>query len=183
MKLTLAALAFGASALAGCVSTGSDGGPLPEAANPSGWDTVAFESKSWGRPIRSWTISSSGQGSWTKASEMENGELARYDLEWREVDAGAEGAAKLSALLSQVPVPAPDSSKCTDFMTDSVYGTLRITRGATTTEIAWNSGCMDEEYRAFLAPLREADQLVAEWGETGTYLRTESYGETPDSGS
>jgi hypothetical protein len=59
-------------------------------------------------------------------------------------------------------------------MPDLPYGTIRLTRGATTLEISWNSGCMDDGYRAFIDLLKAADSLVAGWGRAGNILRTES---------
>ncbi len=58
-------------------------------------------------------------------------------------------------------------------MTDMAYGTLRLTRGAITVEIAWNSGCLDDGYRAFIETLKTADDGVAAWGRAGRILRTE----------
>jgi hypothetical protein len=58
-------------------------------------------------------------------------------------------------------------------MTDAPYGTIRLTRGATTTEIAWNSGCMDSQYLRFLSILQSADQKVAAWGKAAPVVQTE----------
>jgi hypothetical protein len=58
-------------------------------------------------------------------------------------------------------------------MTDLPYGTLRLTKGATTIELAFNSGCRDAAYVTYLDVLQEADQLVAGWGKAGEILRTE----------
>jgi hypothetical protein len=52
-------------------------------------------------------------------------------------------------------------------------GLIRLTRGATTTEIAWNSGCLDDAYRTLMDALKAADSLVAGWGRAGKILRRE----------
>lgn len=103
---------------------------------------IAFEVKSWGRPVKSWTLL-------------------------------ADGYRQVETVLSRLPDPIPDYADCANRMTDLPYGTLRLTRGATTVEIAWNSGCMDDAYRAFIATLKAADAAVADWGRAGRVLRTE----------
>jgi len=70
-------------------------------------------------------------------------------------------------------MPAPDPATCSDRMYDLPYGTIRLTRGATTVEITWNSGCMDADYRAFVAILKAVDTIVAYWGRAGRTMRTE----------
>ena len=51
---------------------------------------------------------------------------------------------------------------------------IRLTRGATTTEIAWNSGCQDRTYAPFLKVLRDADTLVSGWAKDVPISRTET---------
>ena len=60
-------------------------------------------------------------------------------------------------------------------MNDAPYGTIRMTKGATTTEIRWNSGCMDQDYASFMGVLREADTLVSGWGKANPADRTEDF--------
>ena len=60
-------------------------------------------------------------------------------------------------------------------MTDAAYGTLRMTAGATTTEIEWNSGCLDDDYKTFLSVLREANELVSGWGSAKPADRSEDF--------
>jgi hypothetical protein len=138
------------------------------------WDMIAFEVKSWGRPVTSWRLLPNGSGSWTETVAKAGASFADYDLVWHELDAGQEGYRQVEETLSRLPVPAPDPSGCASFMTDLPYGTIRLTRGATTIEIAWNSGCMDEDYRAFVDVLKAADTTVAGWGRAGRIMRTES---------
>lgn len=63
-------------------------------------------------------------------------------------------------------------------LADAPYGTIRITRGATTTEHAFNTGCFDADYARFVAVLKEADTLVATWGKAAPVSRTESAGQS-----
>lgn len=150
---------------------GAEAGGLPMAGP---WDMIAFEVKSWGRALSSWRLLRSGAGSWTETVEERGERSTRYSAVWHEVDAGEPGFARVVAELARLTLPAPDPALCSQRMTDLPYGVLRLTRGATTLEIAWNSGCMDANYRAFVAILKAADSIVAAWGRAGAVLRTES---------
>jgi hypothetical protein len=137
------------------------------------WDMIAFEVRSWGRPVTSWRLLHNGSGSWTETVEQRGNHAPRYHAVWHEVEAGEPGFARVAAELSRPPIPAPDAGSCADYITDLAYGTIRLTRGATTVEIAWNSGCMDADYKAFIQILKAADSIVAGWGRAGRVLRTE----------
>lgn len=137
------------------------------------WDFIAMEVKSWGRPVTSWRLLPNGSGSWTEVVEARGEGPPGLNAVWHEVEVGEAGFGRVVAALSRMPLPAPDPARCADFMPDLPYGTVRLTRGATTLEIAWNSGCMDADYRAFIAILKAADTLVAEPGRAGRVLRTE----------
>lgn len=129
---------------------------------------IALEVRSWGRPVTSWRLLQSGAGRWTETVEA-----PRRSAVWHEVEVGSSGFAAVAAVLSPLPLPAPDAAACADFMPDLPYGTLRLTRGATTVEIAWNSGCLDADCRAFVQTLKAADSIVAGWGRAGRVLRVE----------
>lgn len=134
---------------------------------------ITFEVKSWGRPVTFWTLLADGSGSWTEAVTPEGAPTDEYVLVWHEFAAGDDGYAQVTNILSRLPDPAPAYDDCANPMTDLPYGTIRLTRGATTLEIAWNSGCMDENYRAFMDTLKAADTLVGGWGRAAKVLRSE----------
>jgi hypothetical protein len=137
------------------------------------WDFIAFEVKAWGEPISSWRLTSRGEGSWTETRKEQGELLGSYTLVWHEIAEDAQLYIALENILAKLPALAPDFNKCANFTPDLAYGTIRLTKGATTTEIAWNSGCMDEGYRAFMDTLKQADMLVAEAGREGRVLREE----------
>ncbi len=156
---------------------GAEGAAQPPTSPWSGpWDMVAFEVRSWGRPLTSWRLLADGSGSWTEAVHDEGAPLDEYRLVWHEVAAGEDEYRQVVKVLSRLPDPAPDYDDCTNRMTDLPYGTIRLTRGATTVEVAWNSGCMDDGYRAFIETLKAADTAVAARGRAGRILRTEGVG-------
>jgi len=132
----------------------------PEA--QTNWVYMAFEMKSWGAPVSSWRIGKDGSGVWVEA--VKDGTPGDYALIYHDIGPGAEHYFALSRLMGKLPDPAPDSDECSNFMTDMPYGTMRLTRGATTTEISWNAGCMDDDYVAFLDLLKQADAIVSELG-------------------
>ncbi len=153
---------------------GANGAAQPSSSPWSGpWDMVAFEVKSWGRPVTSWTLLADGSGSWTEAVRDEGAPPDGYRLVWHEFAAGADGYRQVEAILSRLPESIPDYDDCANRMTDLPYGTLRLTHGATTVEVAWNSGCLDDGYREFIGTLKAADTVVAHWGRPGRVLRME----------
>lgn len=156
---------------------GSDGTAHAQASQWSGpWDMIVFEVRSWGRPVTSWRLLADGSGSWTEAVREDGAPPEDYRLVWHEVAASEDGYRRVEEILSRLPDPAPDYDDCRNRMTDLPYGTIRLTRGATTVEVAWNSGCMDDSYRAFMEMLKAADTAVATWGRAGSILRTEEAG-------
>ena len=145
--------------------------PVPDA---QAWDFVEFEVKSWGSSRSSWRMLPNGGGSWT-VPVQEDGQPpnAPAAQQWHEIEPEAGNYVLLEAILDKLPDPAPDYQDCANFITDAAYGSLRLTRGATTTEIAWNSGCLDDDYVAFMDVLREADQHVQALGKAAPVSRVE----------
>lgn len=137
------------------------------------WDMIAFEASSWGEPVSAWRIGKTG-GSWTETVRKDGARIGDYTLAIHEIEGGGKNTREIARILKDIPIPAPDSGDCENFMTDMVYGTVRLTKGATTTEIAWNSGCMDENYRPLLDALKAADARMREWGKAGKVIRTEA---------
>lgn len=165
-----AGLIFSAS-LARCMpAMAQDASPDPPAPE---WDMVVFEVKSWGAPISSWRILADGGGSWTEAVRADGAAYPDYQLAWHEITPDPRNYIALEKVIRQLPKPAPDSQQCANFMADMAYGTIRLTRGATTIEIAWNDGCMDESYRAFMAVLKQADEHMQALGKAAPVTRTE----------
>jgi hypothetical protein len=147
---------------------------LPAPSRLSGpWDMIAFEVKSWGRPVTSWRLLRNGKGSWTETRPKAGAPSAEQELFRHEAQAGLQGYAQIERGLARLPDPAPDARQCRHLIHDLPYGTIRLSRGATALEIEWNSGCMDEDYRVFVDILKAADPIVAKWGRAGRTLRTE----------
>jgi hypothetical protein len=159
------------AALTSPVARGADAAPGPMAGP---WDMIAFEVKSWGRPVTSWRLLADGSGSWTETVEAQGERAPRPRAVWHEVEAGVAGFGRIAGEYARVGFPAPDPQVCVEFLPDLPYGTLRLTRGASTVEIDWNSGCLDAQYQTFIQTLKAADTIVAGWGRAGRVLRTEA---------
>lgn len=140
------------------------------------WDLIAFEVLSWGHPVTSWRLLADGSGSWTEAFRKDDASLGDYRLVWHEFTMGEDGYRQVEKVLSGLPDQIPDFDDCSNRMSDLPYGTLRLTRGAMTVEIDWNSGCLDDGYREFIETLKAADTLVAACGRAGRVLRIEEAG-------
>lgn len=154
--------------------------PPPAAPPPAPgpvWETIAFEAKSWGAPISRWEYSVNSGGVWIAINDIDGKPIGNYTLSYHPLDPDDARYLELEALVRQLPFPSPDYRACTNKMNDLPYGTLRLTRGAMTTEIAWNSGCLDSDYIRFMGVLREADELVSQWGEAAPVARTETVGQ------
>lgn len=121
--------------------------------------------RSWGNVITEWSVSSSGDGFWSGQSGMAKAGGSVPPMIKHDLTVGPAKFRELEAMVRKLPSPAPNSSPCKQFMTDQPYGTIRMTSGATTTEIGWNAGCMDKTYLAFLNPLRAVNDTVKSWGE------------------
>jgi hypothetical protein len=141
-------------------------------AKPS-WDMITFETRHFelNRPPTKWILSPEGKGSWTEIIRHGKGD---YETRLHVIRVGAKGYAELEALLKTLPDPAPDDTDCDDLWGDFPNGTLRMTRGATTIEIAWNSGCRDARYKRLLDILMAADKKVGEWGMAGKVVTERS---------
>lgn len=157
--------------LAGC-----SGNPAPGTV-ASGWELVRFETSSWGRVVSGWSIGRAGEGAWwiRENTNGDPGPVGPFQVTYHEFDAGPAGFDRLAMLLAALPDIAPVATDCTDFRSDDLYGTVRLTSRATTVEHAWNRGCEDPAYRALLGPLQSADSLVASWGRAAPAVRVERF--------
>lgn len=133
------------------------------------WDAVAFEMRSWGAVTTEWSVHADGMGFWTgtatDAPVVGARVTRKHDLAVKSGD-----YAELLGILAALPDPAPDAAACREFVADMPYGIIRLTRGATTTEIAWNAGCQDKDYAALLGVLRAADAHMAATGRNSPVL-------------
>ena len=168
LVLIAAALTFAVPASAG---TKDPGFPL---AGP--WDSVAFELKSWGTPVVSWSLSSSGAGLLTDTVTPEGAGFGRYDLVWHQLNVGAEDYAQLATILRRLPFPAPAYDACEERATDFPYGTLTIKQGSTAVTLDFNMGCGDDDYQAYVDTLKAASDLVESWAKDTPVVRTEQVG-------
>ena len=106
--------------------------------------------------------------------EPEDPQSQEHTIAYRTLDTDPKRYQQLEQILNSLPDPAPNSSECENFVPDLAYGIIRLTRGATTTEIAWNSGCQDRTFAPFLKVLRDADTLVSGWAKDVPISRTET---------
>lgn len=137
------------------------------------WDMVFFEVKNWGEQVYSWQFTPLYGGVHMETLQPEQGQPEVRTVGYRTLETDAERYAQLERILDRLPDPAPDSNACENFVPDFAYGIIRLSRSATTTEISWNSGCMDRDYAGFLSTLREADSLVSGWARDLPISRTE----------
>ena len=138
------------------------------------WDMITFEMNSWGKPVESWIITTDGSGSWSETKD--GASFSEFSIVVHEIVADKAHYEALAAVLKRLPIPAPVTEGCHNFMTDAPYGKIRLTHGATTVELSYNAGCMDPPYAAYLDVLKAAENLVRQWGKDGKVLRTDVHG-------
>lgn len=138
------------------------------------WDMIRFEVKSWGRDVYSWQFTPRYGGVHMEFAMPNKGQSQERTIAYRPLPEDESRYGDLEAIIAKLPLPAPDTTGCKDLLPDLVYGTIRLTRGATTKEISWNSSCQDKDYAMFLAVLREADTLVRVWMKDIPVARTET---------
>jgi hypothetical protein len=163
-----AACLLAIAALAGCASEAT--GATDEAPGP-GWINASYEVNSWGKPLGSWSISADGTGTWTRAEPF-GGEGIPVVVETRAIVSPPGGLQKLDAILGRLPDVPPSDSNCRDHATDMPYGTLALSGGGQggAKEYAFDTGCLDPNYKHFIATLTQADALVGEWAKAGKLI-------------
>jgi len=176
-----AAAVVGAAMLAGCVAAFPV--PLPASARiASGqtigasafagpWDEVLFEMNSWGQPVTSWRLQSDGSGNWTRAERGAGVRPDDHQLTSHQINADEASVSRLQGLIEALPLAAPKGEDCVSFIADQPYGTLSLVKGSSTLVLAYNTGCRDDAYEAFLDQLRAADALVSRMSEQSPLLR------------
>ena len=142
---------------------------------PPSWDMLAFEVKRWRKIQTRWQFTPQYGGVWVEVSPKADAEAPTETHAFHTLAQDPARFLKLADIVAKLPPVAPDSEACANMMNDAPYGTIRMTKGATTTEIRWNSGCMDQDYASFMGVLREADTLVSGWGKANPADRTEDF--------
>ena len=145
--------AFMACALLGACQT-----MPPEPAAPPA--ALAFEVKSWGALIHSWSVGADGAATAVSRQSKSGSPWPPYTLEHRRFTLSAADLARVQALAAGLPNPEPTDDKCQQRMTDAAYGTLSIVRGGGTRALKFYEGCFDAYYAPYIAQVKAIDALV-----------------------
>ncbi len=138
---------------------------VPPAEVARGPDGVAFEVKSWGALVHSWSVLADGTAtSVTRVSES-GSPWPPYALEHRRFALSSEQLARLRTLASEIPRPVPTDQACENRITDAAYGTLSFVHGDETDALAFYGGCFDAYYAPYIGKVKAIDALVM--GESG----------------
>ena len=155
MRLLLASAAL----LAGCA-------PTPRPVAPAPLTAIAFHVSSWGRPVSSWTIAPDGSGSYTHAEGPGFGTR----LVTRKVDAGAQGFARIRALLAPAERAAAAPPGCGQRWTDFPYGAAVWTGAAGKAEIPFDLGCKNPALKPIHEALQAAGNQMQTWSKAGQVI-------------
>ena len=151
--------------IAGCQT--APPAPPETAASP---DRIAFEMKSWGAPVHSWSVAADGSAT----SVTRTGSLfPPYVLEHRRFVLPAAELARLQKLAGEVPNPPPSDDGCKNRITDAPYGSLTLWKGPMVQTLPFYAGCFDQPYARYVAHLKAMDDLVLDIGENTSVERRE----------
>ena len=142
-----------ACALLGACQTVPAEPPAPPAA-------LAFEVKSWGALIHSWSVAADGAATAVTRQSKSGSPWPPYTLEHRGFTLSAAEVAKVQSLAAALPNPEPTDDNCRQRMTDAAYGSLSIARGAEARALKFYEGCFDAYYAPYIAQLKAMDALV-----------------------
>jgi hypothetical protein len=137
---------------------------------------VSFHISSWGRPIDSWAVRADGSASHVTMVSDEGASFQTYRLEHREFTITADDYARIVALAGELPRPRLSRDDCEQRMTDMPYGALELERGGAREEIAFDVGCRDVRYQAFVEQVQAMDELVTGWAKPHAPARIEQVG-------
>jgi hypothetical protein len=157
--MTMNRMMLPAALLLAACSSSQVGAQLAPAAGPA-YRAIAFEVRSWGHVIKSWEVDADGA---VRHVKIDGSPFADHRLEHRDFAVDAAAYARLAALAAELPTPRPDRDQCKERATDLPYGTLRLTGGKGEEAVAFDSGCLDARYRAFIDQLLAMDDLVGGW--------------------
>ncbi len=131
--------------------------PAEPAAPPA---ALAFEVKSWGALIHSWSVAADGAATTVTRQSKSGSPWPPYTLEHRRFTLAAVDLARLQALAAALPNPEPTDDKCQQRMTDAAYGSLSIARGAEARALKFYEGCFDAYYAPYITQMKAIDALV-----------------------
>lgn len=130
---------------------------------PDGTEAIAFERKSWGKPINAWQVGADGEGRYTFSRKAPSGKFRDYDLVTKRISVGPQGYAELERILRPAEAAAGSELPCERRITDLPYGTVRWEKDAAAAELRYDVGCQSEEAGRVISALVEADKLVEGW--------------------
>lgn len=154
--------------LAACAASGVEA----ETAAPP-FEAIAFDINTWGRPMGNWEVHADGT---VRHLRVEGSVFGAHTNEHREFTIDGAAYARLAALAAALPLPRLKRDDCKERATDLPYGSMRLTRGGSEEAIAFDVGCRDAPYQAFVGQLRAMDDLVGEWAGQRPATRVEEVG-------
>jgi hypothetical protein len=140
-------------------------------------EAIAFRISSWGRPIDSWDVRADGTAHHVTMVTDEGAPFRTYRLEHREFTISADDFARLAATVAKLPQPRLQRDDCEQRVTDFPYGALDITSGGTSESIAFDTGCQDAPYQAFVDQLQAMDEAVTALAKPHPVARVERVGD------
>ena len=151
--------------LAACTTGNAGAQPAP-----ARYEAIAFTINSWGRSLGSWEVHADGTVSHVN---VEGSVFNAHRREHREFTIDGAAYRRLAAIAAELPEPRPQRADCKERATDLPYGTLTLSRGGVAEAIAFDTGCLDDRYQAFVGKLHAMDELVDGWAEQQPVDRVE----------
>ncbi len=135
---------------------------------------IEMETRSWGRPVSSWTIDAQGNG---RRTVPEPGVFNAEQLVTRSFAAGTAGFRKIRVLIGLAEYRAGHRLTCNRRVTDAPYGTVRwVQPNGRVSTLSFDTGCLDRSTRNVVEQLTKAETQVAAWASAGPIVQTEPVG-------
>ena len=146
-------------------------------ANAAQVEAIAFLISSWGRPIDNWEVRADGTARHATMVTDEGAPFTTYRLEHRAFTIAPEDFARLAAIATELPQPRLNREDCEHVVTDFPYGALELARDGASESIAFDTGCLDERYQAFVGQLQAMDEAVTALAREHPVTRVERFGD------
>lgn len=141
---------------------------------------LAFEVKSWGALVHSWSVAADGAATSVTRQSKSGSPWPPYTLEHRRFTLSAAELAQVQSLAGALPNPEPTDDNCQQRMTDAAYGNLSIASGGEARALTFYEGCFDPYYAPYIAQLKAIDTLVMDAAAKAPVERREEVAGNPD---
>ncbi len=131
--------------------------------------SIEMETTSWGRLVARWSLDDTGLLRYTSP---EPGVFDAKRIVTRHYRVGLAGFRRMRALLGSAESQAGRPMRCTQAVTDAVYGKLSWRTNARVRKLSFYTACSEPATTRIVAQIGQADQLARQWAMRGEVVET-----------